>query len=630
MKRIILNWLPPSMVEMPSPSMSILQQYLICNSFETSIVYWNILFNNLQKEFLWWPKETLTDSELHAELLFYNYLAIKHNDKESYAKVKSVLISIKPQYLAVGDVFFDHHMKAYAEKLDQIIDEELAKWDFNNILFIGMSTNLYQWICSSILANKIKLIAPQTPIVIGGIGTKDSAVSFLTSFPQFDIALWGEGEYELLELSKYIANNTYDVNKKLQIPHIAFREENNILVSEAINHEYIDLSSEMIRPNFDDYFTQLNALGEKNSNIDIVLCIEGSRSCHWKQCKFCYLNTGYKYRLKPISTIEAEIRYMIKKYNIFKFSFLDNDIIGNNNERFSLLLDSLISIKQDYPKFKIILAEIITKGIQVPLIKKMSLAGFIHVQIGYESASNELLRKIHKKNTFASNLLFIKYAYEYNILVGGANIIRGLLEETFEDILESIINLHCLRFFYEGGKFKHSMTNLGIMHSSRYYNQIKDNLSDFRFGHLVTFLPENYIESEELKKCAIIEKMHMKDKETWDNFSITESFYLKSKYEYIIFSKTDSILYIEKLNNEIINELEIDYSSLEYLILHNSNNKVLTLNDIYNILSQSTKYSNITDCELFNTLEELKKEGLIYTTKDYSEIVSIININKAI
>lgn len=386
----------------------------------------------------------------------------------------------------------------------------------------------------------------------------------------------------------------------------------------------------MIRPNFDDYFTQLNALGEKNSNIDIVLCIEGSRSCHWKQCKFCYLNTGYKYRLKPISTIEAEIRYMIKKYNIFKFSFLDNDIIGNNNERFSLLLDSLISIKQDYPKFKIILAEIITKGIQVPLIKKMSLAGFIHVQIGYESASNELLRKIHKKNTFASNLLFIKYAHEYNILVGGANIIRGLLEETFEDILESIINLHCLRFFYEGGKFKHSMTNLGIMHSSRYYNQIKDNLSDFRFGHLVTFLPENYIKSEELKKCAIIEEMHMKDKETWDNFSITEAFYLKSKYEYTIFSKTDSILYIEKLNNEIINELEIDYSSLEYLILHNSNNKVLTLNDLYNILSQSTKYSNIIDCELFNTLEELKKEGLIYTTKDYSEIVSIININKAI
>lgn len=627
MRKIILNWMPPSMVEMPSPAMSVLQQYLVCNSFKTNILYWNILLNGIQREFLWWPKDTLVNSEVYAELLFHNYLAIKCNDKEAYAKVKSALVSIKPQYLSVGDIFFDHHMRNYAEKLDAIFNEELDKWNFDEILFIGMSVNLYQWICSSILAQKIKERTPFIPIVIGGMGTKDTAVSFLRSFSQFDMALWGEGEYELLELSKYIASDACDIKKKLQIPNLAFRNGDDILVSETVNHKYRDLSSKDIRPNFDDYFTQIKQIREKNPNFEIVLCVEGSRSCHWRQCRFCYLNTGYKYRTKPVSIIEAEIRFMIEKYKIYDFSFLDNDIIGNDNERFSTLLDSLISIKQDYPKFRIVLAEIITKGIYSTLIKKIALAGFIHVQIGYESASNNLLSKIHKKNTFASNLLFIKFASEYDILVGGANIIRGLLEETYEDVLESTVNLHTLRFFYQGGKFKHSMTNLGIMHSSRYYNIVKDNLFDFRFGHLVTFLPDNYIQEDELNKCAIIEKVHIKDKETWDNFSATESYYLKSKYEYLIFSKNDSILYVEKLNNEIVNELEIECSSLEYLILSNANDKVLSIDELYNLLPHS-QYKNVIDCELFNVIEELKKEGLIYVTPNYSEIVSIININK--
>jgi len=80
------------------------------------------------------------------------------------------------------------------------------------------------------------------------------------------------------------------------------------------------------------------------------------------------------------------------------------------------------------------LAEIITRGIDFETIKKMHIAGFFHVQIGYESPSDTLLYKIDKKNSFASNLFFIKWAHELNINVGGMNVLRGLLEENLEDI----------------------------------------------------------------------------------------------------------------------------------------------------------------------------------------------------
>lgn len=79
----------------------------------------------------------------------------------------------------------------------------------------------------------------------------------------------------------------------------------------------------------------------------------------------------------------------------------------------------------------------------------MALAGFESVQIGYESPSNNLLEKIHKKNTFASNLFFIKWANELGIRINGANVLRNLLEETTDDIKESIDNLYFLRFYFQ-------------------------------------------------------------------------------------------------------------------------------------------------------------------------------------
>lgn len=138
----------------------------------------------------------------------------------------------------------------------------------------------------------------------------------------------------------------------------------------------------------------------KKNNIkqkDISLPFEGSRSCHWKKCHFCYLNTGYKFRTKTPSSLCAEIEAAIKKYNSYCIFFVDNDIVVNDFNRFDELLDDLISIRQKYPQFTIESAEIITKNFSAPYIKKMALAGFKSVQIGYESPSNNLLAKIDKK-----------------------------------------------------------------------------------------------------------------------------------------------------------------------------------------------------------------------------------------
>ena len=117
---------------------------------------------------------------------------------------------------------------------------------------------------------------------------------------------------------------------------------------------------------------------------------------------------------------------------VYNFEFLDNDIIGNDFQYFGDLLSLLVSIRESYALFSIKMAEIITKNMPWKMIKQMRIANFENVQIGYESPSEQLLSLISKKNTFASNLFFLKWAIEFGIGVSGANVIRNLLEERKE------------------------------------------------------------------------------------------------------------------------------------------------------------------------------------------------------
>lgn len=65
-----------------------------------------------------------------------------------------------------------------------------------------------------------------------------------------------------------------------------------------------------------------------------------------------------------------EINLFVDKYNIYNISFLDNDIIGNDLDRFNKLLDYLINFRATHNLFQITLAEIITKDIDFETIKK--------------------------------------------------------------------------------------------------------------------------------------------------------------------------------------------------------------------------------------------------------------------
>lgn len=616
-KRIILNWGPPAHTAAPSPAMSILKSYLNFNGFDVDIHYWNLYLDNLYLRFLGTNTNDYTKL-----LLFYNYLAIYKNDTQTYKRIKLELASLIPDKINQESDYFDNWMHTSAQQLDQHLNEMIAKFTLTEILYFGFSVNLYQWLFTSIVAEKIKKIDPAMPIIIGGIGSKNTAIAFLENFPQFDIAVWGEGETALQAISAKLRNKDNSISLA-DYSNIVYRENGKIKTADHKKIEYVDLSSPALRPDYFDYFIQ-----KKFYNIQLTTHIltEGSRSCHWKRCHFCYLNSGYRFRTKTITAIVDETLHMIEKYNIFDFGFLDNDLIAGDIDRFDRLLDKFIEIKQRYPKFRIGNSEIITKNLPFKIIKKMAIAGFHKIQIGYESPSSTLLKKIDKKNTFASNLFLIKHAHTFQINCSGANIITNLLEETEEDIYEAVENLDFLRFVLSSGFFRHNIITLGVNSSSKYFPKVKDKIATWEKVLVKDLLIKDYIQEKDW--VHIIEFANIVAHPHWNSFKKIENYYITHKHEYRLFNTDGNILYKEFCQNVLIKEILFPDDSIEKAILTETDQAIRSLQDLLEIFHTRLN-KPVDENKLKSSIENLTHKRLVYHTGDFSEILSIINMNLA-
>lgn len=610
--------MPPYSVDTPSPAMSVLKAYLQYFDYTVDVIYWNLLLYELENEFLW-NKKKVKSGDPDTTLLYAAYMAAKNKDGEMLCEVKSRLQAIAPIMLNDGD-YYDKHIIKYVDKLDKKINEILGSIEFDDILYFGFSMKLDQWTLAAIIADRIKSQNPKKIIVIGGINTPEVAKSFLQNFSCFDIATYGEGEIPLKLISDYINSLNNDVLAK--IPRTFFKEGTSISQSMGNNvpKSYSDLSDKKFCPIYDDYFKTLQ-LTKIERHITII--VEGSRGCHWNRCHFCYLNKGYLYRKKDIDTIIFEIRNSIQKYGIYRFEFADNDTIGNDLSHFHKLLDQLIAIKCEYPEFAIIAFEIITKQVDKHTIEKMRKAGVTGIQIGYESASDTLLKKIEKKNSFASNLNVIKHCLNNRIIVNGVNVIRNLLEESSTDIFNSIENLRFYRFMLDNkNKFIHIPNTLQINSSSRYFIKI-DAVTKLQYRHQVRFFQysfEKYMDED--SKWHFFESNKMEISYLWEIFNEVQFHFLENEYSYSIQKENNQVNYIEfyngnKLESFLLNDIQI-------FICNNCYDVPISIDQVINLATKSKK--KFSKKMLSANIDFLYKKGLVYRSSDYKEITSLIEI----
>lgn len=253
----------------------------------------------------------------------------------------------------------------------------------------------------------------------------------------------------------------------------------------------------------------------------------------------------------------------------------------------------------------------------------MALAGFDHVQIGYESPSDSLLSKISKKNSFASNLLFCKWASVYRIDIGGMNILEGLLDETQFDIQEGIENVRFQRFFKRIDKYNHNKSCLAINKVSRYYKELSSQDKELGYYHdpIRRYLPAGYI--DKTYDWSVFHFVRKFQNPEWNPFYHVDHYYEINDFSYDLADNEEYILYSEYLNQGLLKEIEFRKDSLEWSILSLCNEQVLSKDDICREL-------NIAKIEIEPVINSLYRTGLLYISNVTSECVTIINTSNII
>jgi radical SAM superfamily enzyme YgiQ (UPF0313 family) len=403
-----------------------------------------------------------------------------------------------------------------------------------------------------------------------------------------------------------------------KIDRLVYRDGDQILVGKNKSMRFFDFNKGSILPDFDDFF---NCIKKINFTNEIYLPIETSRGCHWRKCNFCYLNQGYKYRQISPEKIVDSLIYLYNKYNVKSFSFLDNDLIGNDIKKFSRFLNLLIIAKENGYDFHFLNSEIITFELNAEIVKQMSLAGFENIQIGYEAISDSILRKMNKKQSVADNICCIKFSLKYGINILGANIISQIIDETDEDILESIENLHFLRFFLKTDKFIHDVVFLELTEYSKYFKMVpKEELDQWKVNSITTYLTPLILEN--INRFRVFGYQKIRQKELWLLFKkATENYIAKDhNYKLLVYNKLP--IFKEYIENKEIKSITFD-EPLYWEIMVIANFQAVSFNDILVKLNENG--NTCSESQLKSILINLKNEYLVYFNESMSKIISIID-----
>ena len=275
-------------------------------------------------------------------------------------------------------------------------------WD--RIRLVGLSVCLGQLTSSLYIAREIRRRTPAVAIVAGGSACAGRmGRSLLHAFPDIDYVISGEGEQPLLHLARSLLKTNADSVPPFPGLMTRSHREDDGAVSQM---EALD---RLPQPDFQEYFSLLDTLPPKARFIP-ALSVEISRGCWWRTrgggnedrgCRFCNLNLQWQgYRAKSPRHAASEVDSLTRTHRTLAVSFVDNLIPAREG---TALFRELARLPRDLRLFAELRA-----NTPLPTLHAMAEAGMQEIQVGIESLSTSLLKKIGKGTTAIQNLEIMK------------------------------------------------------------------------------------------------------------------------------------------------------------------------------------------------------------------------------
>lgn len=337
------------------------------------------------------------------------------------------------------------------------------------------TNNLYE---VNHLAQKIKILYPNIPLVIGGPHLVDGELQTLEGLC-FDYGVIGEGEYTMRELVQKIESG--DKNLR-DIKGLIFKE-NREIIPNSPREPIVDLDRLPFPARH--LFPPMSRYRPKIISYRKLPCVHifTSKGCPYK-CIFCRTPFGKKVRFHSPEYVVSEIKHVINKYGAREIIFIDDTFIITKERVFQIC--KLIQ-KNDIkiPWSCDVRADLVDKN----LLFEMKKAGCWLIFVGLESGNQMILDTLKKNITLEQAENTCKWAEEIGLFVR-ASFILGNPNETLDTIEETIKFAKKLPIHYPMFTFMTPYPGTDLWKKSELYGTFdKNDLTKLRMGTSVSFAP---------------------------------------------------------------------------------------------------------------------------------------------
>ena len=436
-RHVMLVASPWPLFNRPSIQISALKAYLNQHLRDVHIHAWH-LFLSIADSIGYKTYQALSQRTWLAETV---YAAILHPERA--ASIEKLYLQHAKHEPDLEHLAFNDLVYKVKSATDTLIKQ--IKWQKTDL--VGFSVSLCQMTASLYIMREIKRINPGVKIVVGGTTfCGPSARDFLEVFSHIDFIVQGEGEIPLLELIRFF-NNGKKLDKKQDIPGIVSRHSQNEM--STCFSQVSDLE-QLPCPDFKDYFVTLQGFAPEKRFFP-TLPIEASRGCWWNRsifqanmdetqtigkhipkngCAFCNLNLQWQgYRTKAPRQVAREIDDLTANHQTLSIAFMDN-IVPNSKVRGPF--KEIRQLGKDVQLFGEIRA-----NTTLPELVRMQRAGLEELQVGIESLSAGLLKKMNKGTRVIQNLEIMKHC-EMLGLKSSSNLIIGFPGSDEKDITATL------------------------------------------------------------------------------------------------------------------------------------------------------------------------------------------------
>jgi len=439
----------------------------------------------------------------HGVLLIQPFLpANKRHKKVFPIGLASIAANLHKHYPSVNIGILDAHVfdLAYNEIIEEVSS---GNWDI-----VGIS---YWTVQSDIAANisrGIRSHFPETVIVHGGI---HATICPEKALETADFAVMHEGEETFLELTEKIIEG----KNTETIQGIAWKKDNKVFINPE--RPLIEDLDSLPFPDLDllhieHYNTPLHIVG--GSRVPII----GSRGCPYK-CSYCSSPVMWKgkARFRSPESIVAEMKDIIKKYQIPQFHFWDDNftLIPKRIEKFcNLVIEYELNIKW----VCLDRAELINKN--KDLLPLMQKAGCVGIEIGLESANPDTFVHIGKKQKLnegtnaANNLKLNNIVPLYTCMVfnPGESIMGYYFQKEYLDKVQEGLEwydfFHPFPFPLYVGQFATAYPGTKFFEEIGSVSEDLVEKTEDRFHHQINSVPYSLLSDVPIRNFKYLESWH--------------------------------------------------------------------------------------------------------------------------